>query len=60
MEYSSGPTQLVELLDTQQLQFITPADEAVEWIKLVIVSVYDGDDTEDTALSEVHIFEKSD
>jgi len=59
IEYSSGATQLVELFDTEQLQYIIPADEAVEWIKLVIVSVYDGEDVEDTSLSEVHLYEES-
>ncbi len=59
VEYSSGATQLVELLDTEQVQFIIPADEAVEWIKLVVVSVYEGEDGQDTALSEVQIFERT-
>ncbi len=71
VQYSSGANQLVELYDTAQIQYIVPADEAVEWFKLVIVSVYSGgqDETtvsddvstsENTSLSEVHLFEKTD
>jgi len=32
----------------------------VEWVKLVIVSVYPGEEWEDTALSEVRLYEKND
>jgi hypothetical protein len=60
IEFSSGATYLVELQDTQDLQFIVPAGEAIEWIKLVIVSVYPGVENEETALSEVRLFEKAD
>ena len=59
VEYSSGATQLVELSDVRDPQIINPASEAVEWVKLAIVSVYPGDKWEDTALSEVRIYEKS-
>jgi hypothetical protein len=60
IEFSSGATYLVELKDTKDLQYIIPAGEATEWIKFVIVSVYPGVQSEDTALSEIHLFEKSD
>jgi hypothetical protein len=60
VEYSSGATQLVELSDVRDPQIINPTSEAVEWVKLAIVSVYPGDKWEDTALSEVRIYEKSD
>lgn len=58
VEYSSGTSQLVDFWDTRDLQAIKPTDEAVEWVKLVIVSVYPGSEWEDTALSEVHIYEE--
>ena len=60
VEYSSGATQLVELSDVRDPQIVNPTSEAVEWVKLAIVSVYPGDKWEDTALSEVRIYEKSD
>jgi hypothetical protein len=60
VQFSSGATYLVELQDTQDLQFIVPAGEAIEWVKLVIVSVYPGKVNEDTALSEVHLYERVD
>lgn len=60
VEYSSGATQLVELSDVRDPQMINPTSEAVEWVKLAIVSVYPGDKWEDTALSEVRIYEKTD
>jgi hypothetical protein len=60
IEFSSGATLLVELKNTQELQFLTPPGEAVEWVKLVIVSVYPGVESDETALSEVRLFEKAD
>jgi hypothetical protein len=60
IEFSSGATLLVQLADTQDLQFIGPPGEAVEWVKLVIVSVYPGVESDETALSEVRLFEKAD
>jgi hypothetical protein len=60
VEYSNGSTQLVDLLDTEEFQMITPTRQAVEWVKLTIVSVYPGDQWEDTALSEVRIYKRSD
>ncbi|OFW57520.1 MAG: hypothetical protein A2133_01995 [Actinobacteria bacterium RBG_16_64_13] len=56
VEYSNGTTQLVDLLDTKQFQAITPTGQPVEWVKLIIVSVYAGDEWEDTALSEVRVY----
>ena len=56
LEYSDGTVQLVDLLDTMEFQAITPTQQPVEWVKLVIVSVYAGDQWEDTALSEVRFY----
>jgi pectate lyase len=56
IEYSNGATQLVDLLDTMEFQALTPTHQPVEWVKLVIVSVYPGDQWEDTALSEVRFY----
>jgi hypothetical protein len=60
LEYSNGTVQLVDLLDTEELQTITPTRQDVEWVKFTIVSVYEGDVWEDTALSEVRIYAQSD
>jgi hypothetical protein len=60
VEFSSGGTYLVELYDTTDLQTIIPAGEAIDWVKLVIVSVYPGENDYGTALSEVRLFEKAD
>jgi hypothetical protein len=56
VEYSNGATQLVELLDTKDLQSVTTARRATEWIKLTIVSVYPDYEWEDAALSEVRVY----
>jgi hypothetical protein len=60
VEYSSGAVQIVQLFDVKDMQIIEPASEAVEWVRLVILSVYPGDEWQDTALSEVRIYEKTD
>ena len=60
LEYSNGTTQLVDLLDTKEFQAITPTRQPVEWVKLVIVSVYAGEEWEDTALSEVRLYAEAD
>lgn len=57
VEFSNGETKLVDLADSTESQSIDAVDEAVEWVKLTVVSVYDGDQWEDTALSEVRVFE---
>ena len=59
VEYSNGVTQLIELADSKEFQTVIATSEAVEWVKLTIVSVYDGEEWEDTALSEARIFEKA-
>jgi hypothetical protein len=59
VEYSNGITQLVDLLDTEDLQTVTTTRQAVEWVKLTIVSVYPDYEWEDAALSEVRIYELS-
>jgi hypothetical protein len=56
VEFSDGTVQLVDLADVPDYQTITPDVGEVEWVKLVIVSVYPGDRWEDTALSEVRIY----
>lgn len=60
VEYSSGASQLVELQDVQDFQMIVPTTEAVEWVRLVIVSVYPGDESENTSLTEVRLYESTD
>jgi len=57
VEYSNGTTQLVDLLDTEDLQTVTATRQAVEWVKLTIVSVYPDYVWEDAALSEVRMYE---
>ena len=59
VEYSSGATQLVELADVKDPQIIESTTEAVEWVKVIIVSVYPGGQWEDAAISEVRIYEKA-
>jgi len=56
VEYSSGIVQLVDLLDTKEMQTVMPTHKAVEWVKLTIVSVYPGYEWEDAALSEVRMY----
>jgi hypothetical protein len=58
--YSNGTTQLINLLDTEEFQSITPTRQPVEWVKLTIVSVYPGEEWDDTALSEVRIYARAD
>lgn len=57
LEYSNGVTQLVDLLDAEGLQMIVPAVSRADWIKLTIVSVYPSRTWDDTALSEVRVYE---
>ncbi len=57
VEYSNGVTQLVDLVDAQGLQIIDPAAKETEWVKLTIVSVYPSRTWDETALSEVRVFE---
>jgi hypothetical protein len=59
VEYSNGTTQLVDLLDVMDFQAITPTIQPVEWVRLSIVSVYAGEEWDDTALSEVRIYARS-
>jgi ribosomal protein L40E len=59
VEYSNGVAQLIELADSKEYQSIVATSEAVDWVKLTIVSVYDGEQWDDTALSEVRIFQKA-
>lgn len=56
LEYSSGDTQVVDLLDTESFQSVTALSQPTEWLKLTIVSVYPDFIWEDAALSEVRIF----
>ena len=57
VEYSNGTGQLVDLLDSKQLQIITPTREPITSVRIVIVSVYPGAEWDDTALSEVRFWE---
>jgi Na+-transporting methylmalonyl-CoA/oxaloacetate decarboxylase gamma subunit len=58
--YSNGTTQLINLLDADGYQSITPTRQPVEWFKMTIVSVYPGEVWEDTALSEVRVLARPD
>jgi hypothetical protein len=56
LEYSNGAAQLVELLDTKDLQAVAAARRATEWIKLTILSVYPDYDWDNATLSEVRVY----
>lgn len=60
VEYSTGTVQLVDLLDTPDFQTIVPTRQPVEWMKMTIVSVHPDYEWEDTALSEVRIYARTD
>jgi len=60
VEFSDETTILVDLADTTAYQTIAPTVREVEWVKLVIISVYPGDRWEDTALSEIRVFAQPD
>lgn len=60
VEYSNGTTQLVDLLDVMDFQAITPTIQPVDWVRFSIVSVYAGNEWDDTALSEVRIYARPD
>lgn len=60
VEYSNGTTQLVDLLDDKDFQTIRPTRQPVTSVRMVIVSVYPGEEWDDTALSEVHFYEAVD
>ena len=57
VEYSNGTSQLVDLLDSKELQIITPTRQPITSVRIVIVSVYPGAEWDDTALSEVRFWE---
>jgi hypothetical protein len=58
VEYSNGNSELIDLADSKEVQSINPkTTEAVDWFKLTVVAVYNGNQWEDTALSEVRVFE---
>ena len=60
VEYSTGTVQLVDLLDASGFQTILPTRQPVEWVKMAIVSVHPDYEWEDTALSEVRIYARTD
>lgn len=60
LEYSNGATQLVDLLDSMGYQKIEPVVGETEWIKFTIVSVYPARAWDETALSEVRVYEAVD
>jgi hypothetical protein len=57
VEYSDGTEQVVELRDVQGLQAIQPEVQETQWIKLTILSVYADYTWDDTALSDVRVYE---
>jgi|WetSurMetagenome_2_1015567.scaffolds.fasta_scaffold134016_2 hypothetical protein len=57
VEYSNGTSQLVDLLDSKEMQIITPTRQPITSLRIVIVSVYPGTEWDDTALSEVRFWE---
>ncbi len=60
LEYSSGATQLVDLRDALGFQAIELAVSETEWIKFTIISVYPRRTWDETALSEVRVYETAD
>jgi hypothetical protein len=57
VEYSDGTKQVIELRDVQGLQEIQPEVEETQWIKLTILSVYSDYTWDDTALSDLRVYE---
>jgi hypothetical protein len=56
IEYANGATQLVELRDTENVQYVNTFRNSTEWIRLTIVSVYSSYTSPDTSLSEVRFY----
>jgi hypothetical protein len=56
VEYSGGATQVVDLLDTQDVQSITALPVVTEWVKLTVYSVYPDFLWPNAALSEVRFY----
>lgn len=56
VEYSGGDTQVVDLLDTQDVQSITALPVSTEWVRLTVYSVYPGFLWPNAALSEVRFY----
>jgi hypothetical protein len=56
LEYSDGSTQLVDLIDTMDVQAVAARSNATEWLKMTVTAVYPDYVWEDAALSEVRIF----
>ena len=56
LEYSSGPAQLIDLLDTMEVQAVATRTLPTEWLKMTITGVYPDYVWEDAAMSEVRIF----
>jgi hypothetical protein len=57
IQYSDSTTQIVQLLDAEGLQLISPATKETQWIKLTILSVYPKYTWDQAALSEVRVYE---
>lgn len=57
LEYSDGTTQQARLYDDVGFQEIAATPKSTEWLRLTILSVYQGDAWDDAALSEVHIYQ---
>lgn len=59
LEYSDGTTQQVRLYDDTGFQEVATQAKPTEWLRLTILSVYEGDRWDDAALSEVHIYQST-
>ncbi len=56
IEYSNGAVQIVELRDTEDVQYVNTLQRSTDWIRLTILSVYPNYTTPDTSLSEVRFY----
>jgi hypothetical protein len=57
VEYSDGESQVVDLLDTRDVQSITALPVRTEWVKITIYSAHPDYIWADAALSEVRFYE---
>jgi hypothetical protein len=56
LDYSNGTTQLVDLLDTKDVQAVMARSNPTEWLKMTITAVYPDYVWDDAAMSEVRLF----
>lgn len=57
LEYSNGSVQLVDLLDTMDVQAVMARSEPTAWLKMTITAIYPDYTWDDAAMSEVRVFE---